>query len=90
MPIKLLNRIKKNELSQRHSLNDSLLSKNCSNKHILGTYVFACEDLEKNQPLFNDGIPSLIFMPSLSSETILRKNGNLSKLKIRLVMLWNN
>ncbi|UXD70450.1 helix-turn-helix domain-containing protein [Sphingobacterium faecium] len=82
MPIKLLNRIKKNELSQRqYSLNDSLLSKNCSNKYILGTYVFPCKDLEKNQPLFNDGIPSLIFMPSLSNETILRKKGDLIKLK---------
>jgi len=81
MPIKLLNRIKKNELSQPHSLNGSSLSKNCSNQHILGTYVFACKNLEKIQPLFNDGIPSLIFMPSLSDETILRKNGNLIKLK---------
>lgn len=82
MPIKLLNKIKKNELSlSQHCLNDSANYKDISIKHVLGTYLFPCKDLEKNQPLFNDGIPSLIFMPNLSDETIVRKNGNLIKLK---------
>lgn len=50
-------------------------------KHIVGAYVFTCKQLEANQPLFNDGFPSIIFMPSLTDEVHLTKGGKSIQLK---------
>lgn len=41
------------------------------NNHISGIYVFSCKDLNPYQPLFNDGQPSLIFMPRKSDTVFL-------------------
>ncbi|WP_106293025.1 helix-turn-helix domain-containing protein [Arcticibacter pallidicorallinus] len=49
--------------------------------HIIEAYVFSCKHLEMSQPLFNDGIPTVIFMPNSADEVSLVKDGQLIKLK---------
>ncbi|KKX49786.1 helix-turn-helix domain-containing protein [Sphingobacterium sp. IITKGP-BTPF85] len=61
-----------------------MVYKSFANKHILGAYLFPCKDLESNQPLFNDGFPSLIFMPRSSDDVILKEKGKI----IRLQSAW--
>ena len=46
-------------------------------ENILGIHVFSCRDLNPNQPLFNDGLPSLIFMPRKSDTVYLRDKGKM-------------
>ncbi|MBD1434892.1 AraC family transcriptional regulator [Sphingobacterium sp. DN00404] len=48
-------------------------------EHIVGAYVFPCKDLRSNQPLFNDGLPSLIFMPRKSDAVRLNEKGEATK-----------
>lgn len=54
---------------------------NMSDEHIVGAYVFPCKDLKLNQPLFSDGFPSVIFMPSRADEVCLSKAGKSVMLK---------
>lgn len=51
------------------------------NEHVFGAYVFPCKDLKSNQPLFNDGLPSLIFMPRKSDTVHLKEKGKTVKFK---------
>src|SRR5690554_6792610 len=81
MPIKLLKNIKLHTSSRTMKLDEKrVLYQSFSNKQ-LGVYLFPCEDLKSNQSLFNDGFPSLIFMPRSSDDVILRKKGEVIKLK---------
>ena len=82
MPIKLLKNIKlSSSLRPKHEDGSEVLYKRFATKHVLGAYVFPCKDLKSNQPLFNDGFPSLIFMPRATDDVILRKNGRIIQLK---------
>ncbi|MBB1644559.1 AraC family transcriptional regulator [Sphingobacterium sp. UME9] len=82
MPIKFLKNIKLDTSARSKSSNGKeVLYKSFVNKHILGAYLFPCKDLESNQPLFNDGFPSLIFMPRSSDDVVLKKKGETIKLK---------
>lgn len=47
---------------------------------ILGAYVFSCKDLKGNQALFNDGIPTLIFMPNKTDIVRIKKADQTIKL----------
>ncbi|MBB2952287.1 MULTISPECIES: AraC family transcriptional regulator [unclassified Sphingobacterium] len=47
---------------------------------ILGAYVFSCKDLEGNQALFNDGLPTLIFMPNKTDIVHIKKADQTIKL----------
>lgn len=38
-------------------------------------YRFSCKDLKTSQPLFNDGLPTLIFLPAKSEKVHLVRNG---------------
>lgn len=49
--------------------------KQLQNEHVLGAYVFSCKELNANQPLFNDGLPALIFMPKITDTVHLTKKG---------------
>lgn len=82
MPIKLLKSIKLNSslFPENEDCNDVLYT-SFATRHVIGAYVFHCKDLKSNQPLFNDGFPSLIFMPRVTDDVILRKNGNIIQLK---------
>lgn len=51
------------------------------NEHVFGAYVFPCKDLKSNQPLFNDGLPSLIFTPRKSDNVHLKIEGEAVKFK---------
>lgn len=85
MPIKFLKKIKLSSLSYPEDQGRKVVSyKFFSTKHVIGAYVFPCKDLKTNQPLFNDGFPSLIFMPQVSDEVILRKQGE----EIKLQSAW--
>lgn len=82
MPIKLLKNIKFfGSSSQDPAIKKDLFYGVSSNKHIVGAYVFPCKELKANQPLFNDGFPSVIFMPSLSDEVHLSKRDKTITLK---------
>jgi len=59
-------------------------SKISFDRHIMAAYVFPCKDLKLNQPLFNDGFPSVIFMPDMADEVSLVKDGQ----SIRLKSVW--
>lgn len=67
MPINFLQKIKlaiaptSNPVKQKE-----VVYRQLKTEHVLGAYVFCCKDLKPNQPLFNDGLPSLIFMPQKS------------------------
>ena len=47
----------------------------------MDAYVFPCRDLKLNEPLFNDGFPTIIFMQDRAQEVSLVKEGRLIKLK---------
>jgi|SRR5690606_27417947 len=82
MPIKLLKNIKlSSSLLSKYEHGNEVLYKRFATKHVVGAYIFPCKDLKANQPLFNDGFPSLIFMPHATDDVILRKKGNIVKLK---------
>lgn len=49
------------------------LASNC----LLGAYVFPCKDLKHKQFLFNDGIPTLIFLPNRKDTVLLNEAGKL-------------
>ncbi|AIM36337.1 hypothetical protein KO02_06205 [Sphingobacterium sp. ML3W] len=53
-------------------------------EHILGAYVFSCKDLQSSQPLFNDGLPTLIFMPEKTNVVHLKK----ADVEIKLNAAW--
>ncbi|MFD2555175.1 helix-turn-helix domain-containing protein [Sphingobacterium tabacisoli] len=73
MPINFLQNIKSLSLPATAMADIRSLSDNrIETRPILGIYTFSCVDLEGKQPLFNDGIPSLILMPK-KSDTVLLK-----------------
>lgn len=48
-------------------------------EHIFDMYTFSCRDLSSSQLLFNDGIPSIIFMPQKSDFVCLEKKEGMSR-----------
>lgn len=44
----------------------------------MASYIFPCTNLKRNQPLFNDGLPSLIFMPHKSDTAHIKEDGQTS------------
>lgn len=82
MPIKLLRNIKLNRFTfSKSQEGKGVLRQQFSGKHVLGAYVFPCKDLKSNQPLFNDGFPSLIFMPRSTDHVRLRRKKEIVHLK---------
>lgn len=82
MPISLLTDIKLSEqplLAFTEEI-DSIF-KNSFAGHIVDAYVFSCKDLKLCQPLFNDGFPTVIFMPNIADEVSLVREGQVIKLK---------
>jgi len=76
MPIRFLKNIKLKKNTGLISLNiKDVVGKNFSNPHLIGAYVFHCAELKGNQPIFNDGIPSVILMPEPDDEVHLKKSG---------------
>jgi len=82
MPIKLLRNIKLNRAASSKSQDgEDVFYQQFSSKHFLGAYVFSCKHLKSNQPLFNDGFPSLIFMPRSTDHVRLRRKKEIVHLK---------
>lgn len=85
MPINFFGDIKRSdsliEESAKYLKNSNLFFKS---ELILGAYVFSCIDLKGNQALFNDGLPSLIFMPN-KADLVHIKKGDLT---IELNAAW--
>lgn len=80
MPIIFLQNIKMS-MSTKSKLitGQKVLYKQLKTENILGIHVFSCKDLKPNQSLFNDGLPSLIFMPQKSDIVQLRDKGETVK-----------
>lgn len=83
MPLIFLQKIKsaispKSKLIRRK---DILLYRPLKTDQVFGAYVFPCKDLKSNQPLFNDGLPSLIFMPRKSDTVHLTEKGETIKFR---------
>lgn len=76
MPINFLQNIKMS-MSPKSELitEEEVLYEQLQTENILGIYVFSCRDLKPSQSLFNDGLPSLIFMPQKSDTVHLRDKG---------------
>ncbi len=80
MPINFLQKIKLSVSPKPKSVKgQDILYKQLNNEHILDVYMFPCKDLKSNQPLFNDGLPSVIFMPRKSDTVHLRNKGETIK-----------
>ena len=45
--------------------------------YVEGFYVFSCNDIEENQLVFNDGLPTIIFLPSTTDHINIHNNGSL-------------
>lgn len=45
--------------------------------YVEGFYVFSCNDIEDNQLVFNDGLPTIIFLPSATDHINIHTNGSL-------------
>lgn len=45
--------------------------------YIEGFYIFSCDDLEEKQLVFNDGLPTIIFLPSIADRINIHNNGSL-------------
>lgn len=80
MPLVFLQKIKsvvspKSKMIRRKDV----VYRQLKNEHVFGAYVFPCKDLKSNQPLFNDGLPSLIFMPRKSDSVHLIEKGETVK-----------
>ncbi|MGO3267310.1 MAG: helix-turn-helix domain-containing protein [Sphingobacteriaceae bacterium] len=78
MPINFLKKIKLTAAS-KSTTELSVVFRQLRTEHVSGVYVFPCKELKSNQPLFNDGLPSLIFMPRKSDVVHLEENGELKK-----------
>lgn len=76
MPLVFLQKIKSSISSKSKVIRrKDVVYRPLKNDHVFGAYVFPCKDLTSNQPLFNDGLPSLIFMPRKSDTVHLREKG---------------
>lgn len=82
MPIKFLKKIKLNySPNKQYGVGIDVLHKQFSSQHILGAYIFPCKGLTSSQALFNDGFPSLIFMPRSTDRVRLKKKDEVINLK---------
>jgi AraC-like DNA-binding protein len=45
--------------------------------YIEAFYIFSCTDIEENQLIFNDGLPTIIFLPSTTDHINIRNDGSL-------------
>jgi len=83
MPIRLLKSIKLRKSCYPLALKKK--TSDCfqfSEKYVTGAYVYKREELKSRQFLFNDGFPTLIFMPSPSDTvTLKRKSKHLKTLQ---------
>lgn len=85
MPINFLKKIKVTATSESKSITtQDVAFRQLRNEHVSGVYIFSCKELKSNQPLFNDGLPSLIFMPRKSDVVQLEENGK----KVKLNAAW--
>lgn len=75
MPINFLQNIKSSPLEAIALVGNGFLSRDGANTSaILAIHTFSCLDLKGKQPIFNDGIPSLILMPKKSDTALLKIN----------------
>lgn len=82
MPLVFLQKIKSSvSLKSKLVRRKDVLYKKLKTEHVFGAYVFPCKDLKSNQPLFNDGLPSLIFMPRKSDTVHLKEKGETIQFK---------
>lgn len=82
MPIKFLKKIKLNHSPYNVlGAGTDVFYKQFSSRHVLGAYIFPCKDLKSRQALFNDGFPSLIFMPKSTDRVRLEKKDEIIQLK---------
>lgn len=82
MPLVFLQKIKSAVFPKSRLVwRKDIVYKQLKNEHFFGVYVFPCMDLKSNQPLFNDGLPSLIFMPRKSDTVYLKEKGEMLKFK---------
>ncbi|MBF0575006.1 helix-turn-helix domain-containing protein [Dysgonomonas sp. GY617] len=49
--------------------------------YIEGFYIFSCDDMAQNQLVFNDGLPTIIFFPSITDQIDIQNNGSLITFK---------
>src|SRR5690606_9044519 len=80
MPINFLQKIKLSMSPiSKPKEGQGISHRQVKNEHVLGVYIFSCMDLNPNQPLFNDGLPSLIFMPRKSDTVHIKEGGETRK-----------
>ncbi len=86
MPINFLQNIKASDpLTLNPIADQDVRCFDLVTEHILGAYIFSCRGLRSNQPLFNDGCPSLIFMPRKSDAVLLKEKGETRKVNFAWV-----
>lgn len=80
MPINFLQNIKVSDSLKLNPIADQGVQRfDLVTEHIRDAYIFSCSGLRGNQPLFNDGCPSLIFMPQKSDVVLLTEKGETRK-----------
>lgn len=72
MPINFLQNIKSLSLTSGSIGTHNIVCGGLKSEHIAGAYIFTCKNLNSSQPLFNDGIPSVILMSRKSDKVILK------------------
>jgi AraC-like DNA-binding protein len=81
MPITFLKNIKFNDNTHMDWLHHhEVLHGKYPNKDLIDAYVFSCEAIHAHQPIFNDGIPSLILLPRQSDQVLLKKGNSTMQL----------
>ncbi|WP_164112983.1 MULTISPECIES: AraC family transcriptional regulator [Sphingobacterium] len=85
MPINFLQNIKSSFLLETISTEgQNPFCKQIAIDHRIKAYVFSCKDLPPQQPLFNDGTPSLILLPNKLDTARLNVHGK----KISIGTAW--
>ena len=72
MPINFLQNIKLSVSPKPKSVPGQEVVYRERNENVFEAYVFSCNDLKHRQPLFNDGLPSLMLMPQKSDTVHLK------------------
>lgn len=82
MPIKLLKDIKISAQAGSEYLNrQEFQNAGFVSSPLFDAYIFSCGDMKCSQPLFNDGVPTLIIMPKISDIVEISKSGQVLTLK---------
>ena len=74
MPINFLQHIKSSVSSKPKPVLGQEEACQALNGNVFEAYIFSCKDLKRPQPLFNDGLPSMILMPQKSDTVYLKGN----------------